>query len=245
MGKTIAITGAGEGLGRSMARRFAREGDTLILLGRTFSKVQALAEELGDPHLAVECDVSSADSVRDAFARIAERHPKIDVLINNAAVYEPCTVAEAKDEQIDTIIATNLNGPIYCCRSAIPMMEWGGLIINVSSESIAEPFVMLSLYEASKAGLEKFTHTLEKELEPEGIRVTTVRAGPMYEEGKSRPNWVPDATRRFAEGCAANGLNMMQRPVSQVDSVTDVFRAVIDLPPDVKVMHVAVGARHK
>ncbi|MEZ5744110.1 MAG: SDR family oxidoreductase [Sphingomonadaceae bacterium] len=244
MGKTIVITGAGEGLGRAMARRFAKDGDTTILLGRTFSKVEALAEELGAPHMAVECDVSSADSVRAAFAKIAETHPKIDVLINNAAIYEPFTVAEATDRQIDTIIATNLNGPIYTCRSAIPMMDKGALIINVSSESIAEPFVMLSLYEASKAGLEKLTHTLEKELEPQGIRVTTVRAGPMYEEGKARPNWDPDAAMRFAQGCAANGLNMMERPVSMVGSVTDVFRAVIDLPPDVKVMLVTVGARH-
>ena len=244
MGKTIVITGAGEGLGRAMARRFAKDGDTTILLGRTVSKVEALAEELGDPHMAVECDVSDADSVRTAFSKIAQAHPKIDVLINNAAVYEPFTVAEATDRQIDTIIATNLNGPIYTCRAAIPMMERGGLIINVSSESIAEPFVMLSLYEASKAGLEKFTQTLEKELEDDGIRVTTVRAGPMYEEGKSRPNWDPDAAMRFAQGCAKNGLNMMERPVSQVGSVTDVFRAMIDLPPDVKVMHVSVGARH-
>ena len=244
MGKTIVITGAGEGLGRAMARRFAKDGDTTILLGRTVSKVEALAEELGDPHMAVECDVSHADSVRTAFSKIAQAHPKIDVLINNAAVYEPFTVAEATDRQIDTIIATNLNGPIYTCRAAIPMMERGGLIINVSSESIAEPFVMLSLYEASKAGLEKFTQTLEKELEDDGIRVTTVRAGPMYEEGKSRPNWDPDAAMRFAQGCAKNGLNMMERPVSQVGSVTDVFRAMIDLPPDVKVMHVSVGARH-
>lgn len=245
MGKTIVITGAGEGLGRALARRFAADGDETILLGRTFSKVETLANELGDAHLAIECDVSSADSVRAAFAKIAERHPKIDVLINNAAVYEPFTVAEAKDEQIDSIIGTNLNGPIYCCRAAIPMMEKGSQIINVSSESVAEPFVMLSLYEASKAGLEKLTHTLEKELEPDGIRVSCVRAGPMFEEGKSSPSWDPDAAMRFAQGCAANGLNMMERPISHVASVTDVFRAVIDLPPDVKVMHVSIGARHK
>ena len=243
MGKTIVITGAGEGLGRALARRLAKDGDTCILLGRTFSKVQTLAQELGEGHMAVACDVSSADSVRKAFAEIAERHPRIDVLINNAAVYEPFTVAEATDEQIIGIINTNLSGSIFCCRAAIPMMEKGAQIINIGSESIAEPFVMLSLYQASKAGLERFTAALEKELEPQGIRVCTVRAGPMYEEGKSRPNWNPDAAMRFAQGCAANGLDMMKRPVSNVTSVTDVFRAVIDLPPDVKVMHVSVGAR--
>lgn len=244
MGKTIVITGAGAGLGRALARRFASEGETVILLGRTLSKVQELAGEIGGSAMAVECDVASAASVRKAFATIAETHPKIDVLINNAAIYEPFTVAEATDEQIDGIIATNLNGPIYCCRAAIPMLEKGGQIINVGSESIAVPFVMLSLYQCTKAGLERFTEALVEELEPAGIRVTTVRAGPMYEAGKSAPGWNPDAAMRFHQGCAANGIDLRSRPISQTENVTGVFRSVIDLPPDVRVLHVSVGARH-
>lgn len=244
MGKTIVITGAGAGLGRALARRFAGEGETVILLGRTYSKVQALAEELGEPHFAVECDVGSADSVRKAFAAIAERHSKIDVLINNAAIYEPFTIAEGTDEQIFGIINTNLAGPILCARSAIPMMERGGYIINVGSESIAEPFVMLGLYQCTKAGLERLSETLDKELESAGIRVTTVRAGPMYEQGKEMQNWDPDAAQRFYIGCKEAGLDMMKRPVSDVTSVTHVFRSLLDLAPDVRVLHVSVGARH-
>lgn len=244
MGKKIVITGAGAGLGKALATRFAGEGDTVILLGRTLSKVQAVADELGGEAMAVECDVASADSVRAAFAAIAEKHPKIDVLINNAGIYEPFTVAEATDRQIDSIIATNLSGPIYCCRAAIPMMEKGAQIINVGSESVAVPFAMLSLYQTSKAGLEQFTAALEAELEESGIRVTSVRAGPMYDEGKDAPNWDPDAAMRFYMGCAKNGIDLRARPVSHSNSVTGVFRAVIDLPPDVKLSHVAVGARH-
>lgn len=244
MGKTIVITGAGAGLGRALSRRFAGEGETVILLGRTLSKVQELADEIGGAAMAVECDVASADSVRKAFQAIAEKHPKIDVLINNAAIYEPFTVAEATDAQIDGIIATNLNGPIYCCRAAIPMMEKGGQIINVGSESIAVPFVMLSLYQCTKAGLERFTEALVDELEPAGIRVTTVRAGPMYEAGKTAPGWNPDAAMRFHQGCAAKGIDLRSRPISRTENVTGVFRSVIDLPPDVRVLHVSVGARH-
>lgn len=243
MGKTIVITGAGAGLGKALARRFAGEGETVILLGRTLSKVQSVAEELGAAAMAVECDVASADSVRAAFAAIAQRHPKIDVLINNAAVYEPFTVAEASDRQIDSIVATNLSGPIYCCRAAIPMMEAGGQIINVGSESVAVPFVMLSLYQATKAGLEQFSAALAAELEEAGIRVTTVRAGPMYDEGKEAPNWDRDAAMRFHMGCVKNGLDLRTRPVSHSSSVTGIFRSVIDLPPDVKVSLVTVGAR--
>lgn len=244
MGKTIVITGAGVGLGRALARRFAKEGETVILLGRTFSKVEALAKELGEPAMAVECDVSSPASVRSAFETIAKRHSKIDVLINNAAIYEPFAVAEASDDQIMSSVTTNLAGPILCTRSAIPMMEKGGYIINVGSESIAVPFVMLSLYQSTKAGLERFSEALEVELEDSGIRVSTVRAGPMMEQGKEPPSWDRDAAMRFHQGCQAAGIDLTTRPVSDVTSVTDVFRSLLDLPPDVRVSHVSVGARH-
>lgn len=244
VGKIIVITGAGVGLGRALARRFAREGETVIALGRTLSKVEAVAEELGDPAFALECDVSSPDSVRQAFAKIAERHPKIDVLINNAAVYEPFLVADATDEQILGIVNTNLSGPILAARSAIPMMEKGGYIINVTSESVALDFPMLSLYQCSKAGLERFAVSLSHELEPSGIRVSTVRAGPMYEEGK-QSGWDPEIAMKFGKACMEAGINMMSRPISHVDSVTDVFRSLLDLPPDVRVTHVSVEARHQ
>ncbi|MEO6092886.1 MAG: SDR family oxidoreductase [Novosphingobium sp.] len=244
LGRTIVITGAGAGLGRALARRFAREGETVGLLGRTLSKVQALAEELGEPAFAVGCDVASPDSVRAAFAAVAERYPKVDVLINNAAIYEPFTVAEARDDQILDIINTNLAGPAFCCRSAIPMMERGGCIINVSSESVDLPFAMLALYQASKGGLERLTEALSSELDEAGIRVTMLRAGPMMDfENPETPNWNPDAAMRFHQGCAKAGLDLRTRPISDVSSVTNVFRAVIDLPTDVRITQLFVEAR--
>lgn len=245
MGKTIVITGAGVGLGRALARRFASEGETVILLGRTFAKVQALAEELGEPHFAVECDVGSPDSVRAAFAKIAERHPKIDVLINNAAIYEPFMVQNATDEQILSIMNTNFAGSIFTCRAAIPMMEKGAAILNVTSESVGFEFPMLSLYASTKGGLERFTESLSLELQPAGIRVSTVRAGPMYEVGKDmNVNWDPAAAQQFHQLCTEAGIHLAKRPISNVTSVTGVFRALIDLPPDVRVTHASIEARH-
>jgi meso-butanediol dehydrogenase / (S,S)-butanediol dehydrogenase / diacetyl reductase len=243
VGKVIVITGAGIGLGRALSRRFAKDGETVIALGRTFSKVQALAEEFGAPHFAVECDVQSPDSVRAAFAEIAKRHAKIDVLINNAAIYEPFMVKDATDEQIMAPVLTNFAGPIFTCRAAIPMMEKGAQIINVTSESVALEFPMLSLYMSTKAGLERFSQSLHRELDPAGIRVSVVRAGPMYEEGKTMPTWDPEAAQMFYKLCLENGINMMQRGVSQVASVTDIFRALLDLPPDVRITHVSLEGR--
>ena len=108
---------------------------------------------------------------------------------------------------------------------------------------MALEFPLLSLYMSTKAGLERFTQTLHRELEADGIRVSVVRAGPMYEEGKETPGWDPVATQMFSERCLANGINMMQRGISQVTSVTDVFRALLDLPADVRVTHVSLEGR--
>jgi NAD(P)-dependent dehydrogenase (short-subunit alcohol dehydrogenase family) len=241
LSKVIVITGAGMGLGRALARRFGKDGDSVVLLGRTASKIEAAAAEIGERAMAVACDVTSADSVRAAFAQIAKRHPKIDVLINNAAIYEPFLVADATDEQILGSISTNLAGPIFCARSAIAMMDRGGHIINVSSESVGMNFPMLVLYQSSKAGLERFSQALYLELEPQGIRVTNVRAGQMFEEGKSSP-FTPEVGMRFMQACMKAGLNLMERPISHVNSVTGMFRALVDLPPDVQVESVALHA---
>jgi NAD(P)-dependent dehydrogenase (short-subunit alcohol dehydrogenase family) len=239
-GKVIVITGANGGLGRALAQRFAAEGEQVVLLGRSLEKVQAVADEIGANALAAACEVTSPDSVRAAFATIAATHPKIDALINNAAIFKPFLVEEATDDQILGTVLTNLAGPILCARSAIPMLNRGGHIINLSSESIEEAFPHLSLYQATKGGLETFGLHLGRELEEKGIRVTTVRAGQMIGVGSSA-EMDPVAGQRFFEAAMKRGLNLMERGMSQYQSATDVFRGLLDLPPDV---HVGVVRFH-
>ena len=124
MAKTIVITGAGDGLGRALARRFKADGDTVVLLGRTLSKVRAVADELGGDTLAVQCDVGDPQSVRQAFAVIAERHPRVDVLINNAGIFVPFTLAEVTDDQVKAQLDTNLAGPIYVLARGAAAAAW-------------------------------------------------------------------------------------------------------------------------
>lgn len=245
MAKTIVITGAGDGLGRALARRFAADGETVILLGRTFAKVQKVAEELGGAHFAVECDVGNPDSVRAAFATIAERHPKIDVLINNAAIFEPFTLAEVRDDQLITQLMTNLAGPIFCAREALPLLRGGGHIVNVSSESVALKMPMLWMYAGTKAGLEFVGDMWSRELEGDGVRVTTIQAGQMMDETKTGTNWPMDVAMRFAQENAKIGLNLRERPITHYNSVTDVFRAVLDAPADLHMGTVALSARRR
>lgn len=159
--------------------------------------------------MAIGCDVSSLDSVRSAFAVIAERHPRIDVLINNTTIFEPFKLVNSTDEQILNMVTTNLAGPMLCARVAIPMMERDGHIINVTSESVDMPFPHFTVYQSTKAGLERFSASLYRELDPEGIRVSNVRAGSMYEEGKT---WDvgPEAAKLFHQAATAAGINLAE-----------------------------------
>jgi len=192
--------------------------------------------------LAVGCDVASPDSVREAFAQVAAVHPRIDVLINNAAIYQPFLIAEATDDQILKSIVTNVAGPILCAREAIALLGKGGQIINVSSESVGMLFPHLVVYQTTKAGLERFSQGLHHELEPKGIRVTTVRAGQMMDADKT---WDvdPQEAARFAQAAMAAGLNLRERPITQYMSVTNIFRSLIDLPADLHAQTVFLHAR--
>lgn len=241
--KIIAITGANGGLGRALAQRFAADGDTVILLGRTLSKVRQVADEIGGRAMAVECDVSSPDSVRAAFTAIAAVHPKIDALINNAAVFGPYLIAEASDAQIINSVMSNLAGPMFTSRSAIPMLNRGGHIINLSSESVEVPLPHLIAYQATKAGLERFSTGLHAELRDRGIRVTTVRAGQMVGPGATA-QVDAESGMRFFEAAVKLGLNPMERPMTQFSSVTHAFRALIDAPSDLHIGTVVLEAFH-
>jgi NAD(P)-dependent dehydrogenase (short-subunit alcohol dehydrogenase family) len=242
MSKTIVITGAGTGLGRAMARRLAQEGHRLVLLGRTLSKVEAVAQEIGHGAWAQACDVADAESVEIAFAAIAAREPRIDVMINNAAVYEPLMIEDATEAQIATALDTNLAGTIRCSQAAVALMEKGGHVINISTRTVVAPAVMLALYQTSKAGLERFTKTLREEMAERGIRVTMIRAAGMMEEGM---NWTiaPETARRFQEERAKRSIGNNEGAVSQFASVADLLPWLIGLPGDVAVTELMLEAR--
>jgi NAD(P)-dependent dehydrogenase (short-subunit alcohol dehydrogenase family) len=244
MSRKIVITGAGTGLGRALARRFVADGETVALMGRRRAKLDAVAAELGERACVIECDVGQPDSVRAAFAEVRERFDRLDVLINNAAVFKPFLIAEATDAQILGSLATNLAGPILCAREAIPLMRRGAHIINVSSETVAHAYYpFLTLYQCTKAGLEQFSKNLGHELKEQGVRVTTVRAGPMRDDEMGWDDADMAQVARFHQAAKEAGLDFSKSPTSHFRSVTNAFRAVIDLPEDVIAPLVVLGAR--
>jgi NAD(P)-dependent dehydrogenase (short-subunit alcohol dehydrogenase family) len=243
MGKTIVITGAGSGLGRAMARRLARDGHRIALLGRRLDKVEAVARELGEEAFALACDVTAPTSVESAFAAIADRMQSLDVLINNAGVYVPHFVREVTNEQVAGMIDTNLAGPVLCSREAIPLMAKGSHIINIGSRTAAIRSAMLSLYQSSKAGLERFTISLRDEVRGDGIRVTLVRAAGMMGDD-TEWNLDPELGKRFAAERHRLGIDRGDNAVSQFDSVAELLPWLIGLPPDVEVTELILEARH-
>lgn len=243
MAKVIVITGAGSGLGRAIARRFAADGDHVVLLGRTLSKLEKVAAELGDRAMPLACDIGNPDDVRKAFTRIAERHGRINALINNAAMIDYATIAEASDAHILGVVSTNLTGNILCSRSALNMMERGGHIINVTSEAVDAPYPHHVVYQATKGGVECMSRHLQDEVRPMGIRVTVVRAGPMY-DAEYTMQASPEAAAAFHQACVERGIDLSKTPVSQFESVVWVFRALVDSPADMHIDTVRMGGRH-
>lgn len=243
MSKIIVITGAGSGLGKSLTRRFTADGDRVVLLGRRLAKLDELAGQIGDLAFPLSCDISDPDAVRDTFARIAERHPKIDVLINNAAMIDYATIASASDEHILGVVGTNLTGNLLCTRAALNMMGRGGHIINVTSESVDAPYPHHVAYQATKGGIEVMSRHLQDEVRPQGIRVSVVRAGPMYGEDRTMDASLP-SVQAFYAACVERGIDLRANPISEFGSVFWVFRSLVDMPVDIHVDTIRFVARH-
>jgi NAD(P)-dependent dehydrogenase (short-subunit alcohol dehydrogenase family) len=177
--KVIVVSGASAGVGRAAAQRFAAEGATVVLLARRKDRLDEAAQAIGPNAVPIRTDVGSSDSVRSAFAQIESRFGRIDGLVNSAGVTRVRLVEEASDEDIAVSLNTNLLGPIYTTRAAIPLLRasGGGDIINISSESTLDHMPLMTLYMTAKRGLNGFTHAMARELSGDSIRVTLIILG--------------------------------------------------------------------
>ena len=206
------------------------------------AKNATVAAEIGDKAMAVVCDVCCAESVTSAFAEIATRFPNIDVLINNAAFVQRVMCEDASGEQIYNTFATNTIGPAYCAKAAIPLMNPGGYIINISSGAVDNNYPGYALYAASKAGLERLSLGLYEELQPRDICVTYVRCGQMVEKVGDWENLDPEV-KRMMEEAIRMGQDPRNRPSSSFASVAGAMRNLIDLPPDLRMPIITLKPR--
>jgi len=203
-GRAALVTGASRGIGLAIARALATEGARVGVLARPGEALNAAAAELGTAGLALPADLTDPDEVRDAFDAVAGAFGGLDILVNNAAIARPYRIEEASDAQLRQEIGTNLLGPLYTVRAAVPLLRASstGHIVNLSSESSVDPFPYLLVYAATKAAVETLTRGLAHELRPDGIRCTLLRVGQTATGFKDE--WDPErleaAIRTWTEG---------------------------------------------
>ena len=182
-GKVAIVTGAGRGIGQSIALAFAREGARVVLGDLDASlldSVQAEIQALGGQGLAFQMDVSNKGQVQAVVRQALERWGRIDILVNNAGIYEVLPTEEISEEQWDRLLAVNLKGPFLCCQAVIPIMKGQeqGCIVNMASAAGKVGGTKAGVhYSVSKAGIICLTKQLARELGPHGITVNAVAPG--------------------------------------------------------------------
>jgi 3-oxoacyl-[acyl-carrier protein] reductase len=185
-GKVVLVTGGATGIGRATVLALAREGAT-VAINYSRSEAEAretarVAERAGARALPVQADVTREPEVRAMVERVARELGGLDGLVNNAGWTQRVPhrqLDDLTDEIWERVFATNLRGPFYCARAAVPHMErrGGGAIVNVTSVAGATGTGSSMAYAASKAGLDTLTKSLARALAPARIRVNAVAPG--------------------------------------------------------------------
>jgi uncharacterized protein len=199
--RVAVVTGASSGIGAEIARLLAARGDHCVLLARRADRLQAVADELGAE--AEPCDVSDRAAVEAVAARVLERHPKIDVLVNNAGVPGRTRFLDGDPEVIERLIRINYLGAVWCLRAFLPGLQAAAPsdVVNIISVAGVVAGPPSGPYSASKHAELAFSRTVAAELRAQRIRVHTVKPGFAETEGFPQ-SWLPRGAQRIVIGPA-------------------------------------------
>ncbi len=202
-GMVAIVTGASRGLGRAIAREYAREGASVVICARspsptgltgTLDETANDIRNAGGDVLAISCDVTNADEVNQMVRRASDRYGKIDVLFNNAgAMVLGETIMEIDPVRWDQLMRVNVSGPYLCSRAVLPIMmeQQRGSIINIGSRMATDPNQGGGvLYSASKAAVHMFTYCLADEVKDYNIAVNVLSPGALRSEGSAAIPWT-------------------------------------------------------
>jgi len=227
VGQVAIVTGAGRGIGRAIAERFAAEGAGVVLAARTVSDLENVARELDRADaraLAVPTDVTDDAAVQRLVERAVEAFGRIDILVTAAGVASFGPVAEATPRDWDAMLLVNLRAVMTCCRAVLPPMlaRRGGTIINVASIAASRPIPGAAAYTATKAGVVGWSRVLAEELRAGGVRVGVLVPGAV-----DTPLWDaipggPDRTRMLRPEDVARAAVLMASlpPRATLEEVT-------------------------
>ncbi|MDQ3492596.1 MAG: glucose 1-dehydrogenase [Chloroflexota bacterium] len=205
-GLATIITGADSGIGKAVAIAFAREGaDVLVSYldeGEDARSTVELVEAEGRRAISAAGDLQDEQHCRRLVERARDEFGRVDILVNNAAWQERRDdIGEIGTAEWEQTLRTNITAPFWLCREAVPFMEPGASIINVSSIQATQPSPSLLAYAATKGALVTFSKALSAMLAPRGIRVNVVAPGPVWTPLVAATT-DPESLREFGSGSA-------------------------------------------
>ena len=223
-GRVAIVTGGGHGIGKAYARRLAEEGASVVIAEIDGPASEAVSREFTDSGfkaIAVRTDVSDEASTKDMARAAVDAFGRIDILVNNAAIFATIPMSRLPFDQIapdewDRMMAVNLRGAWFSCRAVVPAMreQQYGKIINISSSTVLRSNGRIH-YVTSKAGIIGFTRTLAVELGPDNICVNCVSPGStLSEEDPSE-----DVLKLRNAAVPGRALRRVQRPEDLVGAV--------------------------
>lgn len=177
------VTGAGAGIGRAIAHRFAQEGAQVIALDQSpeaVQETQSTIEQAGGHCTALTVDVSDEEQVNGAIAHAITTYGRLDILHNNAGISLFKPITETTEAELDQLMGVNLKGVFFGCKHAIPQMvaQGGGVIINTASELALVGQPRMGAYCATKGAVLALTRSLALEWAHAGIRINALCPGP-------------------------------------------------------------------
>lgn len=181
LGKLALITGAGSGIGRAAAIRFAQEGATVIVGDRNLENAQATAKRLGATHMPVELDVTNSDSIQHVIEEAINKYKRPpSTIVNCAGITRDGFILKMDESDFDLVLKVNLKGTFLVMKHTVKRMsdyKVGGSIVNISSVTAKIGNMGQANYAPSKAGVETLTRVAAKEFAKFGIRVNAVVPG--------------------------------------------------------------------
>ena len=179
MKKTAFVTGATSGFGEAIARRLSKEGYKIVALARREDRLKKLATVLGDTHIIV-ADIRDKEAVFKAVESLPDKFKDVEVLVNNAGMALGLEkTIDAKVEDFETMIDTNVKGLIYSTKAVLPLLykQEKGYIFNLGSTAGSWPYPGSNVYGATKAFVKQFSLNLRNDLVGTNIRVTNIEPG--------------------------------------------------------------------
>lgn len=185
--KTVIVTGASKGIGAAIAKHFGKEGANVVV-NYSSSKAEAdkVVEEINKDGkaIAIQANISKPAEIKKLFAETKKAFGDLDILINNAGIYEFVPLEKITVEHFHKLFDLNVLGLLLASQEALKYFKSsGGSIINISSVVSTTPFPEMSVYSATKAAVDAITKSLAKELGPRKIRVNSINPGLVITEG--------------------------------------------------------------